>query len=84
MYPFHIQISYREMNYIKLVNRLLLRIFIEKEVNLHTFKVIMLSSEDYEYFNDTEFVTQNPNFICNIRNLTLILIYRTKIYYQNL
>jgi hypothetical protein len=65
-------ISYSmKINYIKLVNKLLLRIFIEKEVNLHTFKV-MLVGEDYEYFNDTtELVIQNPNFTYNIRNLTL-------------
>jgi hypothetical protein len=61
-----------QTNYKKLLYRLLFRIFIEKEVNVHTFKVTMLSSEDYEYFNDTtELVIQNPNFIYNIRSLTL-------------
>jgi hypothetical protein len=61
-----------QTNYIKLLYRLLFRIFIEKEANVHTFKVTMLSNEDYEYFNDTtELVIQNPNFIYNIRNLTL-------------
>jgi hypothetical protein len=38
---------------------------------VHTFKVTSFSSKDYEYFNDiTEFVAQNPNFICSIRNFT--------------
>jgi hypothetical protein len=60
-----------KINCIKLLNRLLLRIFIEKEVNLHTFK-IKLVGEDYEYFNDTtELIIQNPNFTYDIRNLTL-------------
>jgi hypothetical protein len=45
------------------------RIFIKNEVNVHTFIFTMLLIEDYECFNDaTEF---NPNFICNIKNLTL-------------
>jgi hypothetical protein len=61
-----------QTTYNTLIYRLLFQLFIENEVKVHTFKVIMLSSEDDEYFNDTtEFVTQNPNFICNIRNLTL-------------
>jgi hypothetical protein len=61
-----------KINFTKSVYRLLFRIFIENEVNVHTFKVTVLSSEDYEYFNDiTELVVQNPNFIYNIRNLTL-------------
>jgi hypothetical protein len=55
-----------------LLYRLLFRTFIEKEVNVHTLEVTMLSDDDYEYFNDaTKFITQNPNLICNIRNLTL-------------
>jgi hypothetical protein len=64
-----------EINYKKLIYRLLFQIFIESEVNVHTFKVTVLSNEDYEYFNDTtELVIQNPNFICNhIKNLTLYL-----------
>jgi hypothetical protein len=61
-----------ETNFKKLIYKLLFQIFIEKEVNVHTFKVTTLSNKDYEYFNDTtEFITQNPNLICNIRNLTL-------------
>jgi hypothetical protein len=56
----------------KLIYRLLFRMFIENEVDVHTFKVTTILRKDYEYFNDaTEFVTQNQNFICNIRNLTL-------------
>jgi hypothetical protein len=61
-----------QINYKKLIYRLLFRIFIENEVDMHTFKVTMISNKDFKYFNDTtEFVIQNPNFICNIRNLTL-------------
>jgi hypothetical protein len=61
-----------QINCKKLLYRLLFRIFIENEVDVHTFKVTTISHKDYEYFNDTtEFVTQNPNFICNIRNLSL-------------
>jgi hypothetical protein len=38
---------------------------------VHTFKVTSFSNKDYKHFNDiTEFVIQNPNFICNIRNFT--------------
>jgi hypothetical protein len=61
-----------QINYKKLIYRLLFRIFIEKEVNIHTFKVTVLTDEDCEHFNGTiELILQNPNFICNIRNLTL-------------
>jgi hypothetical protein len=60
------------LNYTKLIYRLLFRIFIENVVNMYTFKVMMLTDNDFEYFNDTfELILQNPNFICNIRNLTL-------------
>jgi hypothetical protein len=61
-----------KINFKKLIYGLLFRIFIENEVNVHTFKVTTVLYGDYEYFNDTaEFVMQNPNFICNIRNLIL-------------
>jgi hypothetical protein len=61
-----------KMNFIKLMYRLLFRIFIENGVNIHTFKAIVLTDEDCEYFNDTyAFIIQNPSFIRNIRNLTL-------------
>jgi hypothetical protein len=61
-----------QMYYKKLVYRLLFRRFIENKVDVHTFRVAMVSNKDYEYFNDTtELVIQNPNFTYNIRNLTL-------------
>jgi hypothetical protein len=61
-----------QINYKKLIYRLLFRIFIENEVDVHTFKVTTISQKDYEYFDDTtELVIQNPDFIYNIRNLTL-------------
>jgi hypothetical protein len=65
---------FKQINYKKLIYRLLFQIFIENEVNVHTFKVKVMtfSNIDFEYFNDiTDFVTQNPNLIFNIRNLTL-------------
>jgi hypothetical protein len=67
-----IKISYysKQINYKKFIYRLMFRIFIKNGINVHTFKVALFSNEDYEYFYDaTEFVTRNPNFICNIRNL---------------
>jgi hypothetical protein len=61
-----------QINCKKLIYRLLFRIFIENEIDAHTFKATTISHEDYEYFDDTtELVIQNPNFIYNIRNLTL-------------
>ncbi|GES79352.1 hypothetical protein GLOIN_2v1776857 [Rhizophagus clarus] len=61
-----------ELNYKKLIYRLLFQIFIENKVKVYTFKVKVLSNEDFEYFNDTiELILQNSNFICDIRNLTL-------------
>jgi hypothetical protein len=60
------------INYKKLMYKLLFQIFIENEVNMHTFKVTVLADEDYEHFNDIiELTLQNPNFVRNIRNITL-------------
>ncbi|GES79273.1 hypothetical protein GLOIN_2v1784886 [Rhizophagus clarus] len=61
----HSQIS----NFTKLVYRLLFLTFIENEVNLHSLEITM-----FEYFDVTcELILQNPNFIHNIKNLTLDL-----------
>jgi hypothetical protein len=57
-----------QINYKKLIYRLLFRIFIENEVDVHTFKVKSIHGYIYD---TTELVIQNQNFICNIRNLTL-------------
>src|SRR5437762_2312683 len=53
-----------------LVYRSLFKIFVENEVNLHSFEVIMSTHNNYKDFVDTvELTLQNPNFISNIRNL---------------
>ncbi|GBB86044.1 hypothetical protein RclHR1_01250007 [Rhizophagus clarus] len=53
----------------------LIKIFIESEVNLHTFELDItntLNFIDGEYFNFIfELMLQNPNLICNIKNLKL-------------
>ncbi|PKK66734.1 hypothetical protein RhiirC2_868161 [Rhizophagus irregularis] len=55
-----------------MIYRSLFRLFIEKEADINTLEVTMLIDNDLEYFNDTfELILQNPNFIHNIRNLTL-------------
>ncbi|RIA80450.1 hypothetical protein C1645_866808 [Glomus cerebriforme] len=53
----------------KFIYKSLLKIFIENEANLHTFEFVIFSDKDN---NDAfELILQNPNFICNIRNLEL-------------
>jgi hypothetical protein len=53
----------------------LIKIFIENEVNLHTFEVeaVRLFGEiDNDCLESTfQLILQNPNFICNIKNLTI-------------
>jgi hypothetical protein len=52
----------------------LLKIFIENEVNLHTFEVeasytlVIISNDCLK--SVFQLILQNPNFICNIKNLT--------------
>jgi hypothetical protein len=54
----------------KLICRLLFLIFIENEVNLHSFEVRMNSQSEAEYLYEIyELILQNPNFICNIKNM---------------
>ncbi|GBC06534.1 hypothetical protein RclHR1_00690024 [Rhizophagus clarus] len=61
-----------DLNYTKLIYKLLLQILIENKENIHTFKTVVISDEDFEYFDDTiEIILQNPSFIRNIRNLIL-------------
>ncbi|CAB5181185.1 unnamed protein product [Rhizophagus irregularis] len=56
----------------KVVYRLLLKMFIENEGSLDSFEIKVTSKNNYSYFNDTmEFALQNPNFICNVRNLMI-------------
>ena len=60
-------------NFMKLIYKLLFLIFIENEVNLHSFKV-MIDYEEFECFDATfELILQNPNFVHNIKDLTLDL-----------
>ncbi|PKK75594.1 hypothetical protein RhiirC2_773416 [Rhizophagus irregularis] len=53
------------------INPNLFKIFINNEVNLHTFEVI-LNNECCNYFDlSFELIQQNPYFICNIKNFKL-------------
>ncbi|RGB24361.1 hypothetical protein C1646_747824 [Rhizophagus diaphanus] len=55
----------------KLIFRSLFLIFIENEVNLHSFKV-MVDYEEFECFDAAfELILQNPNFVQSIKDLTL-------------
>ncbi|RIA87825.1 hypothetical protein C1645_827250 [Glomus cerebriforme] len=54
----------------KLFFKSLFKIFIENKANLHTFEVEMFIRDDY--IDAFELISQNPKFICNIRNLKLI------------
>ncbi|GBB89056.1 hypothetical protein RclHR1_15700003 [Rhizophagus clarus] len=54
-------------DFIKFIYKSLIKIFIENEANLHTFDI----TPHRDYFNIIDLVLQNPNFICNIRNLNL-------------
>ncbi|RIA91678.1 hypothetical protein C1645_821687 [Glomus cerebriforme] len=48
----------------------LFEIFIENEANLHTFGIQIFDCIYLDCFNHAfELILQNPNFICNIRNL---------------
>ncbi|RGB41335.1 hypothetical protein C1646_795086 [Rhizophagus diaphanus] len=58
-------------NFTNLIFRSLFLIFIENEVNLHSFKV-MADYEEYKCFDAAfELILQNPNFVHNIKDLTL-------------
>jgi hypothetical protein len=58
---------------IGLIFLLLIKIFIENEVKLHTFEIEVeytFRKIDYDRFNSiSELISQNPNFINNIKNL---------------
>ncbi|EXX58382.1 uncharacterized protein OCT59_000480 [Rhizophagus irregularis] len=67
------------LKYKKLIYKLLLQIIIENEVNMHTINVKVFTDEDREYFNVTfALVSQNPNFVCNIKNLALHIVPTTE------
>ncbi|GBB92850.1 hypothetical protein RclHR1_20660003 [Rhizophagus clarus] len=58
-------------NFKRLVYISLFKIFIENEINLHTFEIEITDCE-YNYFdNILELILQNVNFISNIKNLYL-------------
>ncbi|GBC04869.1 hypothetical protein RclHR1_05910002 [Rhizophagus clarus] len=52
----------------------LFKIFIENEVNLHTFDVFIFSNNDCDYFNIAfKLILQNRNFLHNIKNLNVTI-----------
>ncbi|CAB5182297.1 unnamed protein product [Rhizophagus irregularis] len=56
----------------ELIVRSLFLIFIENEVNLHSFGVIIKNYEEFECFDAAfELILQNTNFVYNIKSLTL-------------
>ncbi|CAB5200549.1 unnamed protein product [Rhizophagus irregularis] len=64
--------NYSATEFKRLIGISLFKIFIENEVNLHTFEIEIPSTYYYTYFNDIlEIILQNTNFIQNIRNLNL-------------
>ncbi|RGB30080.1 hypothetical protein C1646_765793 [Rhizophagus diaphanus] len=65
----------------RLINISLVNLFIENEVNLHTFK-IEINNKLYDdiIYDGVSIILQNPNFIHNIRNLEL----STLSYYENM
>jgi hypothetical protein len=61
-------------NFAKFIYKSLFLIFIENEVNLHSFEVTVLNDTEIVYFDEIfELILQNPNFICNIKNFKLDL-----------
>jgi hypothetical protein len=60
------------LNFTKLIYKSLFSIFIGNEVNLQSFEVEIRSEDDNEKFYDVfELILQKPNFIGNIKNLSL-------------
>ncbi|CAB4442838.1 unnamed protein product [Rhizophagus irregularis] len=58
-------------DFLKLINRSLLLLFIENEVNLCSLEISIEYYQEHEYSDTLELILQNPNFISNIKNLTL-------------
>ncbi|PKC60864.1 hypothetical protein RhiirA1_467431 [Rhizophagus irregularis] len=59
----------------RLINMSLVKLFIENEVNLHTFKIEINNIHYYDTIYDIlEIILQNFNFIHNIRNLNLSIV----------
>ncbi|RIA85845.1 hypothetical protein C1645_830163 [Glomus cerebriforme] len=63
------------INFKRLIYRVLLNKIIENNVKLHTLKVELNVNRYHKYFDDFyDFISENPNFIVNIRNLNLHLV----------
>ncbi|PKK63851.1 hypothetical protein RhiirC2_854749 [Rhizophagus irregularis] len=61
-------------NFTKLIYRLLFQIFIENEVNLNSFEIMLFNSTGFEYFDEIlQLILQNPKFIYNIKNFKIDL-----------
>ncbi|GBB88137.1 hypothetical protein RclHR1_14670002 [Rhizophagus clarus] len=57
------------LNLNKLICKSLFLIFIENEINLHNFEIVIMH-KDIKSFDETfELILKNPNFIHNIKNL---------------
>jgi hypothetical protein len=64
--------SRSEFNFIRLTNKSLFKIFIENEVKLIILEIETISYIYHDYFQDVlKLILQNPNFICNVKNLKL-------------
>ncbi|CAB5182248.1 unnamed protein product [Rhizophagus irregularis] len=72
------------VGFLNLIFLALIKIFIENEVNLHTFEFDdrTLNKINSDCFNSTiQLILQNPNFVCNIKNLKIYLLCYN--YYDN-
>jgi hypothetical protein len=66
-----INLPIQHYTFSKFIFQLLIKIFVKNDVNLHTFEIEFSHTFDNissEYF---EPIKQNPNFLCNIRNLSV-------------
>ncbi|RIA80994.1 hypothetical protein C1645_837727 [Glomus cerebriforme] len=59
-----------DLTTLQLIYNSLFKIFIDNEANLFTFEIRIINCRTLDCFNCTfELILQNPNFICNIKNL---------------
>jgi hypothetical protein len=59
----------QKLNLTKLIFKSLFLIFVENEINLHSFEIILNTLNDVKYFDEIiELILQNPNLIYNIKN----------------
>jgi hypothetical protein len=55
-----------------LIYKLLFKLFINYEANLHTFEIFLMRLKEYKYFNNVyDLILKNPKFIRSIKNLKL-------------